>query len=127
MQAPLPSQRAAEVSVDPPHVCGVQSDPREYLRQAPVPSHTPSVPQVAIPWSVQSLRGSVPTSAGRQVPTLPWAAQVTHNPLQAALQQTPSAQNPLAQALPCVHAVPTANPGAPPPSPGLPPSDAPPS
>ena len=46
------------------------------------------------PSSVQSLRGSVLTSAGMQVPTSAGEAQVTQIPVQALLQQTPSAQKP---------------------------------
>jgi hypothetical protein len=57
---------------------------------------------------LQSLRGSVFTSAGRQVPTLLAELQVTQTPSQALLQQTPSAQNFDAQSVPVVHGAPSA-------------------
>jgi hypothetical protein len=68
--------------------------PAEYFSQAPVPSQTPSVPHAATPWSWQLRRGSVPMSAGIQVPRLSVLAQVRQTPPHASLQQTPSAQNP---------------------------------
>ena len=89
---PRPSQRPANVSVLVLQPALWQATPATYFSQAPVPSHTPSVPQLVAPWSAQSLCGSVPTSAGMQVPTLPTEEQVTHVPVQALLQQTPSAQ-----------------------------------
>jgi hypothetical protein len=69
-----------------------QTTPATYFSQAPAPSQKPSLPQLDAPSSVQSLRGSVLTSAGMQVPTFPDAAQVSQIPVQALLQQTPSAQ-----------------------------------
>jgi hypothetical protein len=45
--------------------------PEVYFWQAPVPSQTPFVPQLVVPMSSHSLRGSVPRYAGRQVPTAP--------------------------------------------------------
>jgi hypothetical protein len=44
--------------------------------------------------SGQSLRGSVPTSAGMQLPMWPAAAQVWQAAEQSVAQQNPSAQNP---------------------------------
>jgi hypothetical protein len=55
----------------------------------------------------------VPTSAGRQLPTDPGAAQLKQTSVQARLQQTPSAQNPLWQSLGSVQAWPSGSPGAP--------------
>jgi hypothetical protein len=124
-QVPSPSQRDAETSVDPVHPCCLHTVPDEYLRQAPVPSQTPSLSQLVAPRSSHSSRGSVPTSAGTQVPTLPCAAQVRQMSVQAALQQTPSAQNPLAQVAPAVQGEPSPSPGTGPSPPG--PSGAPPS
>ena len=63
--------RYASVIVEPLHEGGRQTTPGGYRRQAPAPSQTPSRPQLAIPSSGQSSRGSLPTSAGRQVPSLP--------------------------------------------------------
>lgn len=54
--------------------------------------------------SVQSLRGSVLTSAGTQSPTAPAAAQVWQGPEQSVAQQNPSAQNPEAQSPAAVQA-----------------------
>ena len=103
---PCPSQRCANVSVEPAQPALWQMTPAEYLSQAPVPSQTPLVPQVATPWSSQLLRGSVPTSAGMHVPTFPAPAQVRQTPSHVSLQQTPSAQNPEAHWLPPEHADP---------------------
>ncbi len=64
--APLPSQRDARSMLVPLHIAVWQVRPAGYLRQPPAPSQTPSVPQLASPWSGQRSRGSVPTSAGTQ-------------------------------------------------------------
>jgi hypothetical protein len=112
---PAPSHRNADVSVEPVHAWGLHIAPDEYFSHAPAPSQTPSVPQLAAPLSAHSLRGSVPRSAGRQVPRLPAAAQVRHTSVQALLQQTPSAQKPLAQSLVWAHGRPSGRPGVPPP------------
>jgi hypothetical protein len=107
-QMPRPSQRCAKVSVDPVHPALWQITPAEYFSQAPVPSHSPSVPHPATPWSSQLSRGSVPMSAGIQVPELSALAQVRQTPPHASLQQTPSAQNPEAHWAFPVHGVPIA-------------------
>ncbi|MEA2701129.1 MAG: hypothetical protein QOI66_5400 [Myxococcales bacterium] len=52
-----------------------------------------------MPSSGQSLRGSLPTTAGWHWPALPGAAQVKHGPWHALPQQTPSTQNPLLQSV----------------------------
>jgi hypothetical protein len=116
-QVPVPSQRNAVVSVEPSQPACLHIVPVEYFWQAPAPSQTPLVPQLAAPWSEQSLRGLVPTSAGRQFPTAPGAAQLKQVSVQARLQQTPSAQNPLAQSAGIAQAWPSGSPGAPPVSP----------
>jgi hypothetical protein len=103
LQFPMPSQRPANESVVPVQPELWQAAPATYFSQAPVPSHTPSVPQLFTPWSSQSLWGSVPSSAGMQVPTVPVEAQVTQVPVQALLQQTLSAQNPDWQSVPVLH------------------------
>jgi len=91
---PAPSHVAAAVAVPP-----VQLAPRQEVlvsgnAQAAVfePSHAP--PQ-AVPAPVQALRGACgsPLTA-TQVPTLPGTSHASHWPLQAWLQQTPSAQLP---------------------------------
>ena len=86
------AQREASVSVDPLHEGCLHTAPVAYLRQPPLPSQAPSVPQVATPWSGQSLCGSVPKSATMQVPTLPGSAQVWQAWEQSSAQHTPSKQ-----------------------------------
>ena len=54
----------------------------------------------------------MPSWAFTQVPTVPWSAHVTHVPVQAVLQQTPSAQKPLAHSLAIAHDEPIGLPGA---------------
>ena len=68
------AQRNASVSVEPLHDGCLHTMPVGYLRHAPLPSQVPSKPQLALPSSAQSSRGSVPTSASKQVPTLPGSA-----------------------------------------------------
>ena len=116
-QAPSPSQRAADFSTVPVHDCGLQMTPEGYLWQAPVPSQTPSLPQLCTPMSSHWLRGSVPRSAGMQVPTALCRAHVKQASVQAPLQQTPSTQNPLSHSVPTRQDVPSGWPGVPPPSP----------
>ena len=73
MQTP-PVQREASVRVEPLHDGSLQTIPVGYLRQAPLPSQVPSKPQLALPSSGHSSRGSVPTAASMHVPTLPGSA-----------------------------------------------------
>jgi len=62
--------------------------------QPPKPSHAPVVPQVAGACTAQTLCGSdPPASTGQHVPPRPGWLQLMQAPLQATLQQTPSAQN----------------------------------
>ena len=66
-----------------------------YFAQPPMPSQVPVCPQLAGPWSRQTPRGSgASASIGQQRPSRPVRLQVTQAPLQATLQQTPSAQKP---------------------------------
>jgi hypothetical protein len=111
-QTPAPSQRKADVSVDPVQPISWQIVPAGYLSHAPVPSHMPVEPQVDAAATGHSSRGSVPTCALTQVPTVPWPAQVTHTPVQAAPQHTPSAQKPLAHSPAIAHEDPSGLPGA---------------
>ena len=67
----LPSQRNADVSVDPVHPISLQTVPAGYLSQAPVPSHMPVEPHVDAASTAHSSRGSVPSWALTQVPTVP--------------------------------------------------------
>ena len=59
-QSPTPSHRAAAVSVCPVQWPPPQTAPLAYRRQAPAPSQSPSVPQVAAPLSAQWPSGSCP-------------------------------------------------------------------
>jgi hypothetical protein len=50
-QVPPPLQVRAGIDVPPLQLAAPQTVPLAYLRQAPLPSHAPSVPQLAAPWS----------------------------------------------------------------------------
>jgi hypothetical protein len=63
-----------------------------YLRQAPIPLHMPSSPQVVAPSSAHWPSGSWLSGTFRHVPSLPATAQDLHVPEQAAMQQRPCAQ-----------------------------------
>jgi hypothetical protein len=94
-QVPAPSQRAARVLVDPVQLWTVHTVPDAYLRQAPIPSQVPSLPQVATASITHSLSGSVPTETGRHRPSgspVRDAAQAAQRPAHADSQQTPSTQ-----------------------------------
>jgi len=77
-QVPLPSQVRPEVNVVLPvgQEGAAQDVPPAYLRQAPLPSQKPSVPQVVCPWSWQVPCGSaVPLGTLVQVPGAAVSAQ----------------------------------------------------
>jgi hypothetical protein len=79
----------------PLHAGAVQTVCGAKRAQPPMPSHAPVVPQVAAAWTTQILWGSgAPPSTGKQVPPRPCWSQLTHGPLHAMLQQSPSVQNP---------------------------------
>jgi hypothetical protein len=83
------------------HDGGAHSTPAAYSWQAPAPSQTPVVPQLAAPWSRHWPAGSrQPIGTGAQVPGLAAVAQDRHVPVQAVLQQTPCAQMPLVHSPP---------------------------
>jgi hypothetical protein len=111
-QAPIPSQRNADVSVNPAQAISWQTVPAGYLSHAPVPSHIPVEPQVDVASTGHWSRGSVPSWAVTQVPTVPWPAHVRHTPAHAAVQQTPSAQKPLAHSPASEQGMPIDLPGA---------------
>ena len=71
--------------------------PSGWLRQAPLPSHRPSGPQVAAGCDGHWLgsTGASPSGTGEQVPIRPGTLQAWQVPVQALLQQTPSTQLPL--------------------------------
>jgi hypothetical protein len=75
----------------------LHSVPDLYLRHAPAPSHAPSLPHEAAPWSAHLPRGSAaPAGTATQRPIDDGSAQLWQEPSQASMQQTPSAQKPLA-------------------------------
>ena len=91
----MPSQVPAVLSRSPLHDGATQTVSAAYLEQPPIPSQTPDCPQVdagpcaQMPWGSAAAR-----VVGQQVPTRPDCAQLTQGPVQAMLQQTPSAQKP---------------------------------
>jgi hypothetical protein len=130
-QVPFPSHLGAGVKVAPsvlqeaePH-----SWPEPTFRQAPLPSHVPSLPHgfagVAAVSSTQASWGSVPAATGAHVPSTPpvLAAEQALQPLHAWSQQTPSTQNVLGHWSLPVHGEPVPGPasaGGAPPAPPVP-------
>jgi hypothetical protein len=100
---------AAGVSVEPVQLAATQVVPAAYLRQAPLPLHEPSVPQVAIPWSVQLPNGSCPAGTDAQVPAVPVSAHDAHPPAHAVEQQTPCVQKLCAHSLAIAQGWPSAS------------------
>ena len=76
--------------------------------QVPAPSHVPLRPQETASSVGHSWSGSVAADTGAQMPSAPVPffanEQASQFPVQLELQQTPSAQNPLAQSAPETHA-----------------------
>jgi hypothetical protein len=107
-QVPAPSHTLTPTMADPWQVPVTQTTPGRWFRQLPAPSHLPSRRQLLAGEAghAEASRGSAPFVRGTQVPGDPSAAQVMQAPVQAWLQQTPSAQNPLAQSLAQLHAWP---------------------
>gem|GEM_PF-2653044 len=78
-----------------------------YLAHPPIPSQRPVCPQVAEALAEQILCGSGAfTAIGQQVPIRPLWSQLTQAPVQATLQQNPSAQNFEAHCEPAVQTAP---------------------
>src|SRR5580704_14190145 len=104
MQLPVPLQVSANVSVVPAHVCAWHMVPLVYSMHAPAPLQPmPSAPHDAAPCAEQLLCGSSPDLTAPHTPSAPCslaaALHASHVPLQAVLQQTPSAQMLFAQSL----------------------------
>lgn len=79
----------------PVHEGATQTVSAAYFAQPPRPSQAPVCPQVPLSVMLQILCGSVaPSAVGEQVPIRPLWLQLTQGPLQATLQQNPSAQKP---------------------------------
>jgi hypothetical protein len=106
-QEPLPSQVPAVLSRSPLHDGATQTVSRAYLEHPPIPSQTPDCPQLDAGLRAQMPWGSAaPSVVGPQVPLRPSCAQLTQGPVQAVLQQTPSAQKPEAHCDPALQTAP---------------------
>src|SRR5262249_7983318 len=78
-----------------------------YFWQPPEPSHLPLVPQVETSWVAQVLCGSeAPAATAVHLPSVWGSAHDLQPALQAELQQTPSAQKPVAHSVPAAHGCP---------------------
>jgi hypothetical protein len=104
---PVPLHVRAGEKVEPVHDAATHTVPVAYRRQPPVPSHIPSVPQLAAPLSMHWFSGSCPTATKAQVPALPDSAHERQVPVQLELQQTPCWQRPEAHSTAPAHAVPS--------------------
>ena len=91
-QPPALSHVPVVVRMNPRQASAAHTTPALPLKRAhaPVPSHTPVVPQVVAASVGQRSPGSVPWNAGRHVPSVPGFTQVKQARLQPSLQQTPS-------------------------------------
>jgi hypothetical protein len=106
-QAPMPLQVPAVLSRSPLHDGGTQTVSAAYLEHPPIPSQTPDCPQVDAGLFTQTPWGSAaPSVVGEQVPIRPDCAQLTQGPMQAVLQQMPSAQKPEAHCDPALQRAP---------------------
>jgi hypothetical protein len=77
------------------------------MRHAPAPSQTPSVPQLAWPWSAQRPCGSTaPSATLLHVPSVAESEHDWQVPLQFVSQQTPCAQKPVWHSMPSAHVLP---------------------
>src|SRR5262245_65499791 len=103
---PAPSQRPGRVEVTPVQAGAMHCVPEAYRRQAALPSHIPSLPQVGAPWSAHWPRGSLPSGTLVQVPTLPGTLHERQVPVQVPPQQTPCSQKPELHSGPPPHAAP---------------------
>jgi hypothetical protein len=107
--APVPLQVFAGVKLLAAHTAPVQTVPAAYLRQAPAPSHVPSLPQLLAIWSVHWFSGSWPAGTTLHVPRLPIWLHAWQVPLQAVAQHTPCAQTFEAQSVSAAHVAPFEN------------------
>jgi hypothetical protein len=107
-QVPRPSQVPAVLSRSPLQVGSTQTVSAAYLEQPPTPSQTPDCPQLDAGLRAQTPWGSAaPSAVGPQTPIRPVCAQLTQGPVQATLQQTPSAQKPEAHCDPAWQTAPS--------------------
>lgn len=73
LQLPRPSQTWTPVTAAPSQRPGLQTVPAGCWRQAPLPSHMPSSPQVAVSvgWQEAATGGACPSGTTAQVPSDP--------------------------------------------------------
>jgi hypothetical protein len=108
VQTPELLQVHCAVYALPEQLSGAQTVPVGYFRQAPAPSHLPSVEHIAAVKSLQTPCGSAPPAAiDVQVPSEPGTAQLRQAPVQVVAQQTPSAQCPFTQSASAVQVWPS--------------------
>ena len=109
-QPPVLSHVPVVVRMNPTQASAAHTTPALPLKRAhaPVPSHTPVVPQVVAASVGQRSPGSVPWNAGRQVPSVPGFTQVKQARLHASLQQTPSTHWPEPHSVEVAHGSPSA-------------------
>jgi hypothetical protein len=95
-QVPAPSHVLTFVTAAPSQVPGTHTVPLTYLRQAPSPSHVPSLPHVATSdfAHVDGARGGKPAGTNEHTPIDPATSQRLHVSVQAPSQHTPSTQKP---------------------------------
>jgi hypothetical protein len=107
-QLPLPSQLDAGTRPPAEQEDWPQLVPDLCLAQPPSPLQVPSCPQVAGTSCLQMLCGSAPPwTTTPHSPLVSGCAQLTHAPLHAVLQHTPSAQKPDAHSAAHPHAAPS--------------------
>src|SRR5690242_12965658 len=107
-QVPRPLQVLAGIMLPPEQLDGLQTVPAAYFEQPPCPLHRPLEPQVSGPSVGQTLCSSgSPSATGWHSPILPGWLQLTQAPLQARLQQTPSAQKPESHSTFTLHVLPS--------------------
>jgi hypothetical protein len=93
MQAPVELQVEGGVNTLDTHFAFAHIVPTAYFSHPKLPSHLPSVPQVAAPMSVHTARGSaVPFRIGLHCPGVEDRLQLRQAPVQELSQQRPSTQ-----------------------------------
>ena len=90
------------------HEAARHSVPAVNLAQPPAPLHRPLDPQVLAASVLHVLCGSgLPAATGEHSPMVPTWLQLTHGPVHARLQQTPSAHDSDEHSAPAVQAAPS--------------------
>lgn len=96
-QLPFPSQVWMPSTESPWQVPALHSVPRGYFRQAPLPSHVPSSPQVAgvLAVHIDESAGRAPAGTGAHSPSELARLHAMQVPPHEEVQHTPSAQKPV--------------------------------